>query len=73
MRGPAGDPRWAVPILQQVASGLAALHANDVIHRDLKPANVLLVEAEGALLAKISDFGISRFGALVDSRGRGRG
>lgn len=55
-----GDASWAMPILAQVADGLAALHAVEVVHRDLKPANVLITEVNGqAPLAKISDFGIS--------------
>ena len=55
-----GDARWAMPILAQIAEGLAALHAVEVVHRDLKPANVLLTKASGAVpLVKISDFGIS--------------
>jgi len=64
-----GDAAWAIPIVRQVAAGLAELHANRIVHRDLKPGNVLLVEdADGAdPVAKISDFGISRFGALDDS------
>lgn len=47
-------------ILGQVASGLAALHGAGIVHRDLKPDNVLLTEREGQLVAKITDFGISR-------------
>jgi len=64
-----GDPRWALPLLRQIAAGLAELHANRIVHRDLKPGNVLLVEDDGAaaLVAKISDFGISKFGAIDDS------
>jgi hypothetical protein len=58
-----GDVAWALPILKQVAVGLAALHDAGVVHRDLKPANVLLTESG----AKISDFGISRFGAIDDA------
>ena len=60
-----GDATWALPILKQIAAGLAELHARGIVHRDLKPANVLLVDGDGDQpLAKISDFGISRFGAL---------
>jgi Protein kinase domain len=62
-----GDQLWATPILRQIALGLAELHANAVVHRDLKPANVLLVDAEHGPLAKICDFGISRFGAIDES------
>src|SRR3954471_22995324 len=37
----------AVPIVNQVASALAATHAQGIVHRDLKPANVFLVQAHG--------------------------
>jgi serine/threonine-protein kinase len=56
-----GDAAWALPILHQIASGLAAIHARGIVHRDLKPANVLLSdEADGHVRAKIADFGIAR-------------
>ena len=44
---------------QQVAAGLAAAHAANLIHRDIKPSNILL---EGGVdnRAKISDFGLAR-------------
>src|SRR5213075_752304 len=35
-------------------------HQKGVIHRDLKPSNVLVVEQDGAPLAKVIDFGIAK-------------
>ncbi len=43
----------------QMASGLAAAHAQDLIHRDIKPANILL-EGERDDCVKITDFGLAR-------------
>lgn len=64
-----GDVATMLPIVAQVASGLAALHAEHVVHRDLKPGNVL-VDALGH--AKISDFGISALREVVDPFGATR-
>lgn len=42
----------------QVASGLAAAHAQGLIHRDIKPANILL--ENGVERVKLTDFGLAR-------------
>ena len=47
----------AIRIAANIASGLAAMHAIDVVHRDLKPSNVLF-DAHGN--AKISDLGLAQ-------------
>jgi eukaryotic-like serine/threonine-protein kinase len=47
-----------VRIGRQIAEGLAAAHATDLIHRDIKPGNVML--EGGQLRVKITDFGLAR-------------
>ncbi len=44
---------------RQIADGLAAAHACDLIHRDIKPANVL-IEGGPQQRVKITDFGLAR-------------
>ncbi|MEE1763141.1 MULTISPECIES: serine/threonine-protein kinase [unclassified Streptomyces] len=53
-------PSYVCNLLDQLLSGLAAVHAEGVIHRDIKPANVLL-EATGTARPRLrlSDFGIA--------------
>jgi len=46
---------------REIAEGLAAAHARDLIHRDIKPANIWL-EA-GRDRVKIVDFGLARGGS----------
>ncbi len=43
---------------QQVASGLAAAHAQGLVHRDIKPANILL--EDGVERVTLTDFGLAR-------------
>ena len=52
--------REAVPVLIEIARGLAAVHAAGVIHRDIKPENII-VGADGR--ARLGDFGLARSGA----------
>ncbi len=58
-------PEQAVPLVVQIARGLAAAHAGGVIHCDIKPANILLGR-DGAV--KVTDFGIAR--SAVGTTGR---
>ena len=48
-----------VDLARQLARGLAAAHALDVVHRDLKPANLLFPQG-GAGGIKLIDFGVAR-------------
>lgn len=55
-------PEKILPIVEQVAQGLAAAHDLDIVHRDIKPGNIL-VSGDRAV---ITDFGIAR--TLADPR-----
>ncbi|MEU7315931.1 serine/threonine-protein kinase [Streptomyces sp. NPDC007083] len=53
-------PTFVCTLLDQLLSGLAAVHAEDVVHRDIKPANILLdCTGTGRPHLRLSDFGIS--------------
>jgi TPR repeat protein/tRNA A-37 threonylcarbamoyl transferase component Bud32 len=49
-------------VMQDIARGCCVMHEKKVIHKDLKPSNILLRRngSSGTIMAKISDFGISR-------------
>jgi tetratricopeptide (TPR) repeat protein len=56
----------ALPIVEQMAAGLAAAHHAGVVHRDFKSANVVLIrseddrQADGGVRAVVTDFGLAR-------------
>jgi tetratricopeptide (TPR) repeat protein len=52
--------REVVPVLIEIARGLAAVHAAGVTHRDIKPDNII-IGPDGR--ARLGDFGLARSGA----------
>jgi serine/threonine protein kinase len=49
-------PEQAIPMIREVAEGMAYSHDNDVIHRDLKPENILVTPDNKPV---IMDFGLA--------------
>lgn len=50
------EPNQALPIINQIAKGLAVIHEAGAIHRDIKPSNIMLPSDGGV---KIGDFGLA--------------
>jgi serine/threonine protein kinase len=59
-----GETDWAMWILAQIASGLAALHERGVVHRDLDPGNVLVASG----VAQLTDYGLGMPGDASPSK-----
>ena len=45
---------------RDVATGVAAMHRQDILHRDLKPANIVIFSENGECRAELTDFGMSK-------------
>ena len=59
-------PDQALPLVAQMAAGLAAAHKAGVVHRDFKSANVMLVPSADRIRVVIADFGIARGVAMEE-------
>lgn len=68
-RGGTLPPEEACAMAAQVATGLAAAHAQGVVHLDLKPENLLVQPGARPHALKIADFGLA---ALLLDAGRER-
>lgn len=60
-RGALSDSE-VVSVALPVIAGLMAVHEAGVVHRDIKPSNIFLAKgADGEIIPKVLDFGISKF------------
>lgn len=50
----------AIALGEGILQGVAAAHDHGLIHRDLKPANVMLAVESGAIIPKVTDFGLAK-------------
>src|SRR5262249_27292102 len=56
-----GKVKVALEIMAQVATGLAAVHEQNLVHRDIKPSNIMVrLKDDGAITAKIIDLGLAK-------------
>jgi serine/threonine-protein kinase len=54
--------RESLDLAIQIAGGLSAAHAHNIVHRDIKPSNIIITKAN---VAKIVDFGLARVVASI--------
>jgi serine/threonine-protein kinase len=58
----------ATRLLDQITTGLDAVHAASIIHRDMKPGNIFISLAGGEETVKLIDFGAARLESRHDVR-----
>jgi TolB-like protein len=54
------EVKLALEIMIQVASGLSAVHKQNLVHRDIKPSNIMVSLEGGGATAKIIDLGLAK-------------
>lgn len=66
-------PEEAVEILTQAVRALDHAYQQGIVHRDIKPSNILLTTKDGAVLVKLTDFGVARMLSDEECRVTGAG
>ncbi len=51
----------SLKLVIDILAGLDHIHSRKIIHRDIKPENILLSQDTTGWIARVSDFGMSRF------------
>jgi serine/threonine protein kinase len=61
------EVKLALEIVTQVATGLGAVHKQNLVHRDIKPSNIMVnLEGDASTTVKIIDLGLAK--AVTDSQ-----
>lgn len=55
-----------LPILQQTALALNAMHRLEMLHQDIRPENIMVINAENAMKIKLIDYGSTAVRGLVE-------
>ena len=55
-----------LPILQQTALALNAMHRLEMLHQDIRPKNIMVINEENAMKIKLIDYGSTAVRGLVE-------